>query len=279
LNIARLASNHPTSNWLRLLPSSILALCEAPLRNPRLWTSLAWMDIVQNYRRTMLGPAWITVNLIIFTIAMTLVYGALFSVPTREYAAFLVCGMIGWFWVAAMLQEVGNTFLSYSHFIKSTSINKAFFIWVAVFKQTIILAHHMVVYAALVIFGVIPFTVYSFAFIPVIVVLFLISIPLTAIVSILFARYRDLSRLVSSLIIVLMMITPIFWQPGMLTGWRLKFVHLNPFYYIIEFIRTPLLGKPLDPTVVAVVLGMGIFFWVVGAEVYRRYQKYVVFWL
>ena len=265
--------------WLRFLPYSFRVFFDAPMRNPRLWAGLAWMDVVQSYRRTMLGPAWITVNLIIFTVAMTLVYGALFSVPTGEYAAFLVCGMIGWLWIAALLQEVGNTFLNYSHFIKSTAIDKTFFIWAAVYKQAIIFAHHMIVYAALVILGVVPFTIYSLAVIPVIIVMFLISIPFTAVAAILFARYRDLSRLVSSTIIVLMMVTPIFWQPNMLTGWRLQFIYFNPLYYVVEFIRTPLLGKPLDPFIVAVVLGMGALFWIVGAGVYRRYQKYVVFWL
>ena len=244
-----------------------------------MWIGLAWMDVVQSYRRTLLGPAWITLNLVIFTIAMTLVYGALFSVPTKEYAAFLACGMIGWLWISALLNEVGNTFINYSHFIKGTAIDKSFFIWASAYKQAIILAHHMVVYAVLVIFGIIPLTIYSLAVIPAVAVMFVISIPFTAIAAILFARYRDLSRLVSSLIIVLMMVTPVFWQPNMLTGWRLSFIHLNPLYYLVEFIRPPLLGKPLDPLIVAVVLGMGAAFWIFGAVIYRRYNKYVVFWL
>lgn len=265
--------------WLRSLPESLRILVEAPLRNPRMWIGLAWMDVVQSYRRTMLGPAWITLNLVIFTAAMTLVYGALFSVPTKEYAAFLACGMIGWMWISALLNEVGNTFLNYSHFIKGTAIDKAFFIWAAVYKQAIVLAHHLVVYVVLVVFGVVPLTIYSLTFIPAVAVLFLISIPFTAVAAILFARYRDLSRLVSSTIIVLMMVTPVFWQPSMLSGWRLSFIHLNPLYYLVEFVRTPLLGKPLDPFIVTVVLGMGALFWIVGGLIYCRYQKYVVFWL
>src|SRR3546814_10570857 len=87
-------------------------LLESPLHNPRMWMTLGWLAIVQSYRRSFLGPFWITLNLAIFASAMTLVYGALFGVPTKEYAAYVVTGMIAWFWVAALLPEVGSTFFN-----------------------------------------------------------------------------------------------------------------------------------------------------------------------
>lgn len=266
-------------HWTRFLPEAFGALYIGPLRQPNIWIGLAWLDIVQNYRRTILGPIWITLNLFIFTFAMTLVYGALFGVPPKEYAGFLACGMIGWFWCSALLVEVGQTFINYSYFIKGTPMDKSLLVWAAAFKQVIVLGHHLIVYVGLVVLGIIPLTIYSLAFIPVVFVMFLMAIPITAITAILFARYRDLSRLVSSGIVVLMMITPIFWQANMLKGWRLHFVHLNPLYYLIEFMRTPLLGKPLEPFMIAVVLVLLVFFWVVGVGMYSRYQKYIVFWL
>lgn len=279
MDIAHFVTRDSPKSGVRFLQAAFGILLAAPLRNPRMWSGLAWMDIVQSYRRTVLGPAWITLNLVIFIVAMTLVYGALFSVPTREYTAFICCGLIAWLWIASLLTEVGNTFLNYGHFIKGTTTNKAFFVWAAVYKQLIVLAHHMIVYAALVLIGIIPFTVYSLAFIPVVIVMFITSIPLAAIIAILFTRYRDLSRLVSSVTVVLLMVTPIFWLPHMLTGWRLQFVHLNPFYYLVEFMRTPLLGQPLDLGIVAVVLAMAGLSWIIGAAAFYRYQKYVVFWL
>src|SRR5690606_14615328 len=102
---------------LWLIPPLFRPLAAAPLANPQIWIGLAWLDIVNSYRRTMLGPAWITLNLIIFTIAMTLVYGALFSVPTKEYSGYLLCGMMVWLWISALLNEVGNTFILYGHFL------------------------------------------------------------------------------------------------------------------------------------------------------------------
>jgi lipopolysaccharide transport system permease protein len=241
--------------------------------------ALGWSDIVQSYRRTFLGPVWITLNLVIFATAITLVYGALFGLPTKQYAAYVVCGMIAWFWVAALLSEVGNTFLNYTHFIKATKIDKAQFVWAAVYKQLLILLHHMVVYAALLILGIIDLSFYILLSVPAVLLLFALSIPVTAIAAILFARYRDLSRLVGSAMVVLMMVTPVFWQANMVQGWRAAFYYLNPIYYLIEIIRQPLLGHWPGVTIVAVVCGMTIVAWIAGALFYRRFERYVVFWL
>ena len=272
-------SNGSLDYYVGLLPKSFQALVKVPLQRIPLWTKLAWMELVQSYRRTLLGPFWITLHLVIFVGAMTIVYGALFSVPTLEYLAFLSCGLIAWIWVQALLTDVGNTFINYHAFIRSTPINKSLFVWTTVCKLVITLSHHMIVWVALVLLGIVNVSIHSLLIVPAIVVLFVFSIPVTAVAAILFTRYRDLQRLVTSIVVVLMMITPIFWQPSMLTGWRSAVYLLNPVYYLIEFLRAPLLGERLDPIVLVVMLTMVAFAWVFGAWFYRRYEKFVVFWL
>ncbi len=254
-------------------------LLGAPLANPRLWLTLGWQEIVQSYRRTFLGPIWISLNMVVFVVAMTLVYSALFGVPTTEYAAYVASGISAWFWILGILTDAGNTFQNYSHFIRSQPIDKAQLIWGSAYKQIVILAHHLVVYLALSLVGIVRINANTAFALPAVAVLFLMSIPATAILSILYARFRDLQKLISSVTIVLMMITPIFWQPSLISGWRSAIIHLNPFYYWVEFLRRPLLGQPLDATVVVVVLALTAMLWVVGAIFFARYRRYVVFWI
>jgi homopolymeric O-antigen transport system permease protein len=274
--------SRPGSSWTdlpALLPGPASLLLTAPLKHVELWTGLGWSDIVQSYRRTLLGPFWITLNLAIFTFAITLVYGALFGARTDSYAAYVVCGMIAWMWISALMTDLGNTFVQSAPFLKSTPMDKALFIWASVFKQSIILAHHLIVYVALVLVGVIHLHIYTLLAIPALAVLFLLSIPITATMAILFARYRDLQRLLSSLMILIMMTTPIFWLPSMLTGWRSALVVFNPIHYLVEFVRRPLLGQAPDMTAVSIVLLMTIAVWIAGPLIYKRYEKYVVFWI
>ena len=57
-------------------------------------------------------------------------------------------------------------------------------------------------------------------------------------------RFRDVTQLVTSLIQISMLITPIFWPPDSLSGnRRLIFVETNPLYHMVDIVRAPLLGK------------------------------------
>jgi ABC-type polysaccharide/polyol phosphate export permease len=85
--------------------------------------------------------------------------------------------------------------------------------------------------------------------------------------------------LIASGTVVIMMVTPIFWQSTMITGWRSVIVHLNPIYYLVELVRAPLLGRPLEMVTILVVLAMTATAWTIGSFFYRRYEKYVIFWI
>lgn len=194
----------------------------APLAQPSIWISLAWTDVVQSYRRTVLGPLWITASMVIFSLAMTLVYGALFGVPTREYAAYVVCGMIGWYWVSALVTEGGSAFSAYGGYVKGMPIDKAQFVWAVAFKQVIVLAHSMPVYLALIPLGIVELNRHTLLFPLAFVIIFAISIPVVAVLRIVYVQYREIPRLVSSSIVIVLLITPVFLAPehddGMATG-------------------------------------------------------------
>lgn len=254
-------------------------LLAGPLRHPKLWMTLGWLEVIQSYRRSFLGPMWITANMAIFSVAMTLVYGAIFGIPSAEYSAYIISGMIGWIWISALLVDVGNTFIINAPYIKSISFDKAQLIWGTAFRQIIVLGHNLLVYAAAVLLGLIEVNFYTLLFIPAVLLFFCMTIPITALLSILFARYRDLPRLVSSVIIIIMLLTPVFWTPSLVSGWRAAFYLLNPFYYLIEFLRRPLLGQLPDTMVIFVVLGFVVVGWGLGLVFYKRYERYVAFWI
>ena len=262
--------------WLKRI---IWPLLEQPLKYPHFWTWFGWFEIVQTYRRTLLGPFWITANLIIFTIVMTFVYGAIFGVPTKEYSSYVLCSLIAWYWVSALIAEVGNTFVANAFFIRGSSIDKAQLIWSQVYKQLITFGHNIVVVGLYILVGVIPLNVHTLQIVPAIMLLFLFSIPATAVAAILFARYRDLQRLVSGAMLAVLMVTPVFWEIGMMKGWRKFVIGLNPIYYLIELVRRPLLGQPTEMVTYLVVLLMVCVLWIAGGLFYNRYQRYVVFWV
>ena len=255
------------------------ALIGPNLLDPRKWVGLAWHDIVQSYRRTILGPFWLTLNMAIFAVAMTLIYGALFSVKPGEYSAYIVCSMMVWWWIMGILNEGGAVFLTYAQFIHATPFDKSTFVWSMAVRQLISLLHHSIVYALMIPFGLVHLNWYTLMAIPATILLFLWSVPIIAVLAILFVRYRDVQRFVGAGTIILMMVTPIFWKADMIKGWRTFIIEYNPLYYAIEVLRLPLLGKPLPPLILFTAIGLTVATWILGGWFYRRYQRYVVFWL
>jgi ABC-type polysaccharide/polyol phosphate export permease len=249
-----------------------------PLVRPTTWITLGWTDVVQSYRRTYLGPFWITLNMVIFSVAMTLVYGALFGIPTAQYAAYVVCGMIAWFWISALIVDGGAAFTQYSGYIRGMPVNKAHFVWAVAFKQLIILAHNAIVYVGLLALGIVNFNQHTWMIVPAVALIFTMSIPVVAVLSILYIRYRDLQKLMSSLTLIVLLVTPIFWQPESISGWRLSLATHNPVFYLVEVIRGPLSGRPIPDVYFYALLIMNFVFWIVGSHLYKRLHRFVIYW-
>ena len=79
----------------------------------RTWISIGYLDILQVYRRSFLGPIWITLSIGIQAISVTYIYSQLFSSGVgKEYYAYVVCGLIAWTWISSLLTDMG---MSFSH--------------------------------------------------------------------------------------------------------------------------------------------------------------------
>jgi ABC-type polysaccharide/polyol phosphate export permease len=97
-------------------------------------------------------------------------------------------------------------------------------------------------------------------------------------VGLLGARFRDLEPLLSSVVPILFFISPILYRADRIApGFNL--VWLNPFSYMIEAVRSPLLGFEPHEMTYSVLIGLfilgGGFSWVLNKMRGRR----LAFWV
>jgi len=258
---------------------AIRQLFIGPIQN-RTWLSIGYLDIIQSYRRSFFGPLWVTLSIGIQAVSVTFIYSQLFNAQnTKEYYSYVVCGLISWAWFSALLTDMGNVFLANGGYIKTTTIGKNQFIWSMAWKHTIIFLHNLILWIIYILVGGVSLsfnTLFIFITFPIV---FFISIPIIGMFGILFSRYRDFSRLISSLITLLLIITPIFWMSSQLTGNRQLMYKMNPFYYLVESLRQPLMGNPVSEHTW---LGLFILFfisWIVFAVFYIRKSPKLIFWI
>ena len=66
---------------------------------------MGWYDVRQHYRRSVLGPFWLTLSMGIMVGALGFLYGGLFGHSMQDYLPYLALGLIFWGFMASFMTE------------------------------------------------------------------------------------------------------------------------------------------------------------------------------
>ena len=246
------------------------------LRRRSLWTRLAWQDVLLRYRRSWLGPFWLTLSMGVMIASLGVVYGDIFKVDMHDYLPYITVGLLVWGLISTSISEGCQTFIEAEWFIKQIDLPISIFPFRVVARNIIIFTHNCVIYAlVMAIFGV-GFGWTALLAIPGLLILLLNALCSSLLLGMLSARFRDLPQIVSSVLQIAFFATPVFWRPDLVSNDLV--VLLNPFYHFIELVRAPLLDHtpPLSSYLIASVLTIaGI---VLSLAFCRRFRSRVAFW-
>jgi ABC-type polysaccharide/polyol phosphate export permease len=256
----------------------VLADWKAGLANYRFWWRFGLLDIKLRYRRTLLGPFWVTLSFGVSAVALSLVYSMLFQVTAHSYFAYLIVGLAVWGLMSTLIIDGCTTFVRHSQLIQQQPLPILVHALRSVVGNFLVFVHNFVVVAiALVIAGV-GVSWPTLLAIPALVVILFNGVWVALLLGMLCARFRDLPQVVAMLVNIGFLVTPVFWYKQMLAG-RARFVDLNPLYAFLEFVRSPLLGQLPPITAVQVVLVATLAGWLLTFLVALRLQPRLSYWV
>lgn len=244
----------------------------------RLWGRLGWNDILQRYRRSMLGPLWLTASMAIMVIALGILYAELFKTPIHDFLPFLCVGLLVWNLMSTFLIEGGTLFTGSESYIKQVRLPYSVYVFKSSWSKLIIFLHNFLIYFGVIwYFDIWPgFT--ALLAIPGLAVLILNGALASLTLGMISARFRDIPQLVSSVVQIVFFVTPIMWKPELLQR-RTYIADINPFYHLVEVIRGPLLGNVPDlKHYLAVVLITAINLAIAGAF-FARFRSRISYWV
>ncbi len=248
------------------------------LRRWELWGTLGWFDIRQRYRRSTLGPFWITISMGVMVVGLSVLWSTLFRQDLAVYMPFFSVGFIVWTLISAMIQEGCMAFYGSESIIKQLPAPLSIHVYRLVWRNLIIAAHNFCIYVIVaLVFQIWP----GFGLVSAAIGLLLLAIngvSIGIIVGILSARFRDIPPIVASLLQMIFFFSPILWLPESLPG-RHYIVDFNPFYYLIEIVRMPLLGKSLDWSIWGAVIGITVLTCAVAFGLFARFRQRVAYWV
>ena len=247
-------------------------------RSFHLWGLLGWQDIRRRYRRSIIGPFWLTISMGVLVAVLSILYGALLRVEIADYAPFLALGFIVWTLISGFISEGCVAFTGAESIIKQVDLPLSVHVYRVVWRNLIIFFHNAAIFVVVaIIFSIWPGWVGLLA-LPGLVLLCLNGVWMGLLFGLISARFRDVPPVMDSIVRIAFFVTPIIWMPELLPG-RAVLLDFNPFFHYVELVRAPLLGQAPQLVSWLAVLGMTLGGWLVALDMFRNYRRRVAYWV
>ncbi len=244
----------------------------------RLWFRLGWNDILQKYRRSVLGPFWLTASTATMVVALGVLYAKLFNERIDDFIPFFCAGLLVWNLIASYLTEGGTLFTGSESYIKQIRLPYSMYVYRSSWAKLIIFAHNFIIYIGVLIYFQIWPGVISLLAIPGLMLVVLNGTIVSFSIGIVSARFRDIPQLIASLVQILFFLTPIFWKPELLKG-HAYITDFNPFFHLLEIVREPLLGNLPSTTNYLAVMLLTLINLAIASAFFSRFRARIAYWI
>lgn len=241
---------------------------------------LGWQDIKQRYRRSKLGPFWLTISMGVMIGMIGIVFGQVLNSPMKEYLPFLATGIILWTCFSTGVMEGSTSFIDAQGMIRQLNLPLSLYPIRVLWRNIVICGHNIIILPLVFLIVGKEITWNIFWVIPGFLLFSWNMLWISLLLGTFCTRFRDMPQIVNSLIQVFFYVTPIIWMPGALSTRSANLlVELNPVYHLLQVVRAPILGS--SPTVMnwtvsvlVALLGSAVALWFFG-----KYKKRIAYWL
>jgi lipopolysaccharide transport system permease protein len=247
----------------------------------RLCWALGVADIRLRYRGSVLGPFWLTLSTAVMIGSMGFLYADLFHTDIHTYLPYLGVSLILWNFLGSMVADAGTCFTSAEALIKGTRMPFTVHALRSVVRDTIVFGHNIIVIFLLFIFLGFHVSLYCLLAIPGLLLWLIDGFALAFLFGAFCARYRDVPQIIGSVMQIAFFITPVMWNASVLAGHPRAdlIIRLNPFYYLLEVVRGPLLGDQLTFNMIAKALIISAVLVIVSALAFARTRGRLAYWM
>jgi ABC-type polysaccharide/polyol phosphate export permease len=241
---------------------------------------LALQDLRQSYRRSALGPFWLTLGMAIQIIAIGLVFGLIFGTPIEEFLPFLAVSLILWGFISSSILDGSMAFVTGEAILRQLPIPHYVHILRSLWKNILMLAHNIVILPIIFLVFLKAPSWNLLLFIPGFIVTTVFLFFATYILALITTRFRDMQQIISSVMTVVFYVTPVIWQPSLIPGGIAHLLlGLNPFYHFLQIIRLPILGQAptLENWSLAIIITL-----LTGAVAYfaaKKFKNRLAYWV
>ncbi|MFA4853737.1 MAG: ABC transporter permease [Candidatus Omnitrophota bacterium] len=232
-----------------------------------LW-SMSLKQFKAKYAGSVLGFFWVIINPLLMMLVITFVFTAVFKTGVKDFALFVLSGILPWMFFSGALSEATPSLLVQKSVLHQFSLPKE------ILPLSSVLSYFM----SFLMSWCIVYPVFSFhnpkiiPLTPLLPVIFLLTYFFTCGISLLFSviniLFRDLEHLLGILLMFWFWVTPVFYSIEMIPPefrWAFNFNPMSPF--IICYREIILYGRIPDVGTFLGVIGWAFFSLFIGLSV------------
>lgn len=242
------------------------------------WAYMALQDIKLRYRRSMIGPWWVTLSTSIMIMMLGFLWSNIFNQSIDSYLPFFAIGFVIWSWMSSQILDATAGLFQFQSIIKQIKLPMPIFTLRLNMRQLIVLAHNSFIILFVLIFLCPDLHWISLIAIPNLMIIQINLTLLSILISIFCTRYQDMAQVVNVATQIIFFFTPILWKIDSIKN-KTYLAEWNPIYHWIELIRTPLLGS--FPTLTDYLWSWFsvVILFVLTTYCLGRYRSRIAFWL
>lgn len=221
-----------------------LSDCFSSFSKWRVFLYLGVQDVRGRYHRTKLGLLWPFMTISVWVVGVGAIYGNLFHQDLSKFLPYLASGFVLWGFIQSSLVEGCNSYFSAIGYIKQFNFPTTVYVLRVLVSSFFNFIITMPILLLILFYFDISFGLGSFWVLAGIFILFVITFFHILMFSSITLYVKDTPHLISALLQLMFFVTPIIFTVDMLKERGLDFVYsYNPFYYMIEVVRYPLLNN------------------------------------
>ena len=277
-------------------------------RARELWGHLGWQDIKQRYRRSVIGPLWISISMGVTALGLGILYAVLFGNDLKTFLPYVTTGFLVWGFINGCITEGMEAFISNEGLIKHLPAPLTVYALRTVWRQTLMFLHNLIVYVIIIAIFAKWLAADNYTLtgkpcgqpgagvchpglsamwltaIPAFLVLAVTGAGVTLLLGIISTRFRDIPQVINSLIQLMFYMTPIVWSPDVIFSkpnrdWAKVLFQFNPLYHYVQVMRAPMIGQTASMTSWLAVLGMTVVGSALAVVAMRNYRARVSYWV
>ncbi|WP_083918613.1 ABC transporter permease [Woodsholea maritima] len=244
----------------------------------KLWYALSIESIRTRFLRSFAGFSWVFISFGLFVLVKVIIFSSISGNNDPNFPAYVTVGFFVWFYVSSIAVDGCSVFVNSKNWIHGVKLPLSLFVYQTVCRNCILAGLNSLIVLAVILYtqpNLHIQSLWNLIFIPLIV---FNSIWITLLFALIGARFRDFVHMITSIMRILLFLTPVFWHPHQM-GKLWQYLQFNPIAHYLILVREPMLEGKVPLTSLTVVIAITLVSMALSLLSFSYARQRIAFWI